>query len=392
MSSSLRTVVNAAMSPFVQGGPWSAASLIDRAERAAGASVWGDGPFRAGLEALLASIGELEDLTPLGSVVFGTMIEQALVNRLAFLGAEEPSGRLIPPIIITGLPRSGTTALHRLLALDRDHHAPPLWELLDPYADSPVALRRWRTRLQIAFKTRLLPELDDKHYTRANTPEECTLLLANSLASPLFWDLAPMDGYLRWYQSTPMEPVYDEYRRQLEVLQRRHPGRRLVLKAPAHLGNLAALHAVLPEAVLVQIHRDPTRCFFSHCSLRRTLTSFVLSRADPGVVGDHVRRVFEHDLDANLAFHDRAPGVVANVSQRRLRSAPIETLRDVYRAAGLEPISTTVRRWKADVDRRRRSRARHHRVSRDGWGVSPDRADAMFGDYRRRFDDQIAEA
>ena len=76
----------------------------------------------------------------------------------------------------------------------------------------------------------------------------------------------------------------------------------------------------------------------------------------------------------------------------QIDSAPIETLRDVYRAAGLEPTSTTVRGWKADVDRRRRSRARRHRVSRDGWGVSPDRADAMFGDYRRRFDDQIAEA
>ncbi len=384
-------MVNAVMSPFVRRGPWSAEPFVAEAERATGRSGWGDETFRSGLDALLASLGELDDLTPLGSTVFSNMIRQALVNRLRFVNARSRAGPLIPPIIITGLPRSGTTALHRMLALDPDHHAPPLWELLDPFADGPVDVRRWRTRAQVAFKTRLLPELDSKHYTRADTPEECTLLLANSLASPLFWDLAPLEGYLRWYQATPMAPVYAEYRAQLELLQARHPARRLVVKAPAHVGNLIALCDAVPDAVLVQTHRDPARCFNSHCSLRRTLSSFVLSQVDPRVIAGHVRRVFEHDVSANLAFHDQSPDRVIHVSQRRLRRTPLETLRAVYRASGLEPTSQAEERWTADIDHRRRIHRRHHHVPQDVWGISPDCIDAMFGDYRRRFADQLAE-
>ncbi len=194
-------------------------------------------------------------------VTFGKMIRQALVNRLRFLGDSSPRSELNSPVIITGLPRSGTTALHRLLALDPVFHAPPLWELLDPFLDSADGLRRWRTRAQIGFKNRLLPDLDQKHFTRADTPEECTLLLANSFASPLFWDLAPLEGYLEWVQAADQRPVYEDYRRQLEILQARHPDRRLLLKAPAHLGNLAVLHEVVPEAHLIQTHRDPTAVF-----------------------------------------------------------------------------------------------------------------------------------
>ncbi len=137
--------------------------------------------FRDGLDALLAALEVLPGLTPLGVVTFARMIRQALVNRLRFVGDSAPRRDLNSPVIITGLPRSGTTALHRLLALDRVFHAPPLWELLDPFSTAAPVLRRWRTTAQISFKNRLLPDLDPKHFTRADTPEECTLLLANSL-------------------------------------------------------------------------------------------------------------------------------------------------------------------------------------------------------------------
>ena len=389
MSEHLRAVVNRVLGLI---GPSRVGSRIDDpedllgwAERQAGLDGWGDDLFREGLNALLQALEALPGLSPLGVVTYENMIRQALVNRLRFLDEAVPRHALDSPVIITGLPRSGTTALHRFLALDTRFHAPPLWELLDPFAQTGATVRRLRTAVQIAFKNRLLPDLDRKHYTRADTPEECTLLLANSLASPLFWDLAPLDGYLEWYQATPQRWVYEDYRRQLEVLQARHPNRRLLLKAPAHLGNLTVLAEVVPEASLIQTHRDPTACFFSHCSLRDTLSSFVMVRPDRVKIAGHVRRVFEHDLAANIGFHEEHPDDVIHVACRDLAGSPLEILPGLHAVLDLEWSRDAANRVAAHVEQNPRGRFGRHRVSEDGWGVPRETVDLLFSGYRERF-------
>lgn len=361
--------------------------LMAWAQKRTGLGEWGEPIFRSGLNALLDSLEGMPGLSPLGVVTYDKMIRQALVNRLRFHDCSIPRRDLEAPVIITGLPRSGTTALHRLLALDPLFHAPPLWELLDPFADTGASFRRWRTTAQIAFKNRLLPDLDQKHYTRADTAEECTLLLANSLASSIFWDLTPLDGYLEWYQSVDQRPVYVEYRRQLEVLQARHPGRRLLLKAPAHVGNLAVLHEIVPEAHLIQTHRDPTKAFFSHCSLRETLSSLVTVQPDRAAIADHVRRVFEHDLRANVMFHDNEPGAVTDVACSSIRREPADVRRGIYSRIGLAWDETASGRV-ADAGRSS-SGPGGHRYSHDGWGIQASRVDGLFGDYRSRFADLL---
>jgi len=394
MSTTLRSLVNVSLSPF--GAPaagqrfGSSEDLLASAERRTGLRDWGDPTFRDGLNALLAALEELPDLTPLGAATFGKMIRQALVNRLLFVGDSSPRSELNSPVIITGLPRSGTTALHRLLALDQVFHVPPLWELLDPFSSPVPDLRRWRTSAQISFKNRLLPDLDQKHYTRADTPEECTLLLANSFASPLFWDLAPLESYLEWFQTADQRPVYEDYRRQLEILQARHSDRRLLLKAPAHLGNLAVLHKVVPEAHLIQTHRDPTAAFFSHCSLRETLSSFVMNRPERETIAAQVRRVFEHDLSANLEFHEADSCEVIHVACSALSRGPIEVLREVLGRIGIDWTEEAADR--AAKSRRVQSRGGSggHRYSREGWGVQQNRVEDLFGDYRAAFPELLA--
>lgn len=392
ISTALRSLVNRSLAPF--GLPavgrrfGSSADLLAAAERRTGLQIWGGPHFRGGLQALLGALEVLPGLTPLGMVTFGNMIRRALVNRLRFVGDSAPRCDLNPPVIITGLPRSGTTALHRLLALDSVFHAPPLWELLDPFSFPEPDLRRWRTAAQISFKNRLLPDLDQKHFTRADTPEECTLLLANSLTSSLFWDLAPVEGYLEWVQAADQRPVYEDYRRQLEILQTRHPGRRLLLKAPAHLGNLAILNEVVPEALLIQTHRDPAACFFSHCSLRETLSSFVIDRPDREAIAGQVRLVFEHDLRGNLEFHRAAPGQVIHVACSALRREPVEVRREIYVRAGVD--WTEEAEDRAARPQRERGGPGAHRYSRDGWGIPPADVEGLFGDYRSTFAEFVA--
>ena len=364
--------------------------LLGWAEQRTGLEIWGDDLARRGLTALLLALEDLPGLSPLGVVTYDNMIRQALVNRLRFLDEKITRSDLAAPVIITGLPRSGTTALHRLLALDPVFHAPALWELLDPFSDTSPAVKRWRTRAQVAFKNRLVPDLDAKHFTRADTAEECTLLLVNSLASPLYWDLAPLVGYREWVQTVDQRSVYEDYRRQLEILQARHPGRRLLLKAPAHLGNLAVLHEIVPEAELIQTHRNPTEAFFSHCSLRETLASLVTLQPDRSAIAREVRRVFEHDLRANVEFHRGAPNVAVHVASGRLRSSPVEVLEKLHARLDLEWGSIEADRLRRSLDRPAGGEPGRHRYSDLGWGVTRDRVEALFGGYREEFEWAIA--
>jgi hypothetical protein len=394
VSSGFRSLVNGVLDRYGNASPadgiGNAADLMTAAERRTGLVDWGDPSFRGGLEALLDDAGRLPGLTPLGVLTFRGLIGQLLANRLRFVSSDGRRAQLAPPIIITGLPRSGTTLLHRLVGLDPAHHAPPLWELLDPFAATPGGIRRFRATLQIAFKNRLLPELDRKHFTRAGIPEECTLLLGNSFATPLFSDMAPMEGYLEWYQSSCQREVYLEYRAQLELLQERHPGRRLVLKAPAHLGNLADLVRAVPEAHLVQTHRDPTRCFFSHCSLRDTLARLVTDRPDRRAIPRLAERTFERDLRTNLAFHETHDRRVEHVAFTRLCANPIEIVRRLYDAFGLDWSAEAQRRI-SDYQRRfPKGRFGNHRYRDSDWGVSSARVDSWFGEYRQRFADELA--
>jgi len=391
MSTTLRSLVNRSLAPFgalAAGHRFgSSGDLLASTERRTGLDNWGDPHFQDGLGALLEALEGLPGLTPLGVATFGNMIRQALVNRLFFVGDSSPQSELSSPVIITGLPRSGTTALHRLLALDPVFHAPPLWELLDPFSTPVPDLRRWRTTVQISFKNQMLPDLDQKHFTRADTPEECTLLLANSFASPLFWDLAPLEGYLEWVQAADQRPVYEDYRRQLEVLQARHPGRRLLLKAPAHLGNLAVLRKAVPEAHLIQTHRDPTKCFFSHCSLRETLSAFVVDQPNRRRISNQVRRVFEHDLRGNLEFHEASPREVTHVACLTLRREPVVVLKEIHSRLGLDWTMDVAERATESIRAQSRSGPGKHRYSHDGWSVTPRHVAGLFSDYRSKFAD-----
>jgi hypothetical protein len=388
-SSSWRSVANVALSRAGhrrrRHALGSAREVLSAAEHRTGLSDWGDPHFTDGLHALLGGLRDLDDLTPLGVLTFRRLIDQLLVNRLRFVSDPTPRHELRAPIIITGLPRSGTTLLHRLLGLDPCHHAPPLWELLDPFAASPPALRRLRTRLQVLVKNRLLPALDRKHYTRAETPEECTLLLANSFSSSLLSDMAPLRRYQQWYQSSSHEVAYAEYRRQIEILQARYPDQRLVLKAPAHLAHLPELVRAVPEASLVQTHRDPTECFFSQCSLLETLSRLAIDRPSRTTITDKVQRTFEHDLERNLEFHDQAAAEVLHVGYSGLRADPVATVGAARQHLGLSWSSDDLRRATEYVDHNPQHRFGRHDVVDSDWCVSVRQIDERFADYRDRF-------
>jgi hypothetical protein len=247
---------------------------------------------------------------------------------------------LQPPLIVIGFPRSGTTLLHRLLAADPAGRAIPLWELSSPLPDgrgahlltdsADRAKRLKRMEQQMKIRLSLTSELDQKHFIRAETPEECMFLMGQTFHTMLYWVTAPVYGYVDWYGRQVRDKKYKDYRRLLQVLQIVDPARRLVLKAPAHTGGVGELLEMIPEAMVIQTHRDPVICMNSLNSLFATTHGVVSEQVDVYRMAEANLILMTVELTRNGAGRKKYPGQVLDIQYDRLVADPFGTVQGIY--------------------------------------------------------------
>ncbi|MCP4519707.1 MAG: sulfotransferase, partial [Delftia sp.] len=257
-----------------------------------------------------------------------------LANRLLLAQARQRAPDLfrqplLPPLIILGLPRSGTTFLHRLLAVDPAHRAVPMWEMMRPLPGKKDR-RRQRARRELRYQQQANPQLDRIHYVRADAPEECMFLLGLTFDSLVFWVTAPVYGYLEWLKSQDHLRAYREYRWLLHVLQAVAPTRRLALKAPAHTLALDALLQAVPNALLIQTHRDPVTICKSGASLIHSTQCRATDELDLPRMLEANFDLLERMIASNRAARAAHPGLVLDVHYEQLVADPVGTVRGIY--------------------------------------------------------------
>ena len=238
---------------------------------------------------------------------------QLLKNRLRITHARrnfrEIADRQIErPLFITGLPRTGTTLLHNLLAQDPANRAPLTWEAMFPSAADGSATERIRkARADIQWLHRLAPGFRAIHAVDAELPQECVALMSHAFLSDQFDIMYRIPGYVGWLEAQDLRPAYEWHRRILQHLQD-DSTRHWVLKAPAHLQSLDALLECYPDARVVQTHREPTKVLASVASLTTLLRS---------VFSDHIDRA---EIGRELAAYWAA--VLERFHQERQRHPP----------------------------------------------------------------------
>jgi Sulfotransferase family len=374
--------------------------LLEEAASRSGLDDWGDRGFTANLALLLESCRETAALNPVGENVLHKVVLRHLRNRLylqAFLSAHpERSGPVPPgprpPVVITGLPRTGTTLLHNLLALDRGHRVLHFWEALHPVPPDPArgtseqglvaAAEAWLERLYS-----LTPRFRTIHGATARGPEECDALLQNSFASQHFDDMFHAESYSAWLNSSPLAEEYAYYTRQLAVLTRpkEDAGRRWVLKSPSHLGYLDTLRVVLPGAVVVHCHRDPCEAVASYASLVLAVREPNSDAVSAAEVGRHALRRSALAMDRALAARDAAGGEgFVDVAYTDLAADPVGAVRGVYRRLGADLDGRTAElmgAWVADNPRHRHGT---HRYTLEQFGLTPAGVLERFAAYTER--------
>jgi len=370
-------------------------ALVQAAVKETGLTDFGDSYYRESLLRLLESADNDAALHLSGQVALREVIVGSLINRLLLTEACKQTPEtfrkpLKSPIIVLGLPRSGTTFLHRLLAMDPAHRAVPWWELARPLpdADSDKQSDRRRQVFQkkLDRRQKLAPDFDRKHYTRVDTPEECIWLLANTFLSPLFWAFAPVYGYLDWYKNQDRLQAYYEYRLLLQVLQGADPTRRLALKSSTHTGAVETLLQTVPGALLIQTHRNPVETSASLVSLFYSVHSRMTERLDVRRMTEAILSFHEHQIARNLAARDAHPGALFDVYYDRLVADPIGTVRDIYDHYDLAWSEEFAERLNYYLQLNPNGKHGAHRYAPETFGQTGEAISERFAAYIERFE------
>lgn len=252
--------------------------LIDEAKQQTGLSDFADLRFRDGLAVLAETIDravtdENKRQTERNQLI--AWLATRLKMREAFrLHPEIADEDVSSPVFVTGLPRSATSALFNLLNSDPDSRALLLWESIfpDPYYElKPGELDPRYTMMRDYMAANRDPEMDKIHYAHVDGPEECIFLQSHSFDGVLRgWEIG-YEPYCSWFQDHDLDFLYSEHVDNLKLLQWQRPGKRWLLKAPAHMWGVPELLKYFPQAKIVWGHRDPVEVVPSIASLQATM-------------------------------------------------------------------------------------------------------------------------
>ena len=279
------------------GPPLEPDALREAAVAQTGLDDFGGPSFDEPLEALCTSLREEAGLSPAGAAMAGGQLVGHLRTKLltADLLKRHPEIRSVPierPIVIAGLPRSGTTHLHNLLSADPALRSLPYWESLepvpvpgDPPGEAGIAARRERTRVGLEFTNAAMPHFKAMHEMTADHTHEEIQLLAPIFSTALFESQWRVPGYGEWYAASDQRPAYAYLRQMLQVLQWLRGGTRWVLKSPSHLEQFGPLMEAFPDATVVLTHRDPVTVTASFATMVSYSARTSVAHPDPVAIG-----------------------------------------------------------------------------------------------------------
>ncbi len=370
--------------------------LIERARERAGLHDLGSDTFREGLEVLVESMNTEADLSEAGAVRVIDMLTRSLVNRLEIESWYEAHPELASevvegPVLVTGLPRTGTTAMVALLALDDQVRYLRRWEQ-ERCCPPPVAGAEHDDPRAVAarevLRSRLSsnPELRAMHLYDSDGPEECYELMNLELRSQFYMAHHRIPGYVRWWLECDMAPAFAYHHRALRLLQSRRGPRRWLLKAPHHLFCLDAFVAEYPGTRIVMTHRDPARAIPSGCSLMGVFRAKQSDSWDPAAFGPGWLEFWAEGMDRAL----RARQLLGedrffDVDHGDLNADPVGTVEAIYRWLGRELSPQTRARVAAYAERNRSGAHGSHSYSAEEFGLTREAMWEAFDGYLSRF-------
>ena len=326
--------------------PLRADQLIALARRRTGLTEFGETSFLEPLQNFLRACSVEANLSLVGRIATRWDAVRFLSNLLRLFEEEQQASEILARLVaglifISGLPRSGTTFLHSLLAEDRANLVPRVWQLIHPYppgnSGSGADTRPRRVARQLRLFGLLAPDFRRMHPIDAGSPQECSEITAHVFASLRFDTTYRIPSYRDWLDKAGHLEAYRFHKRFLQHLQHQIPGDgRWVLKCPDHVFALDAIRAVYPDARFVFVHRDPLAVLLSVARLTETLRRPFTRSIDKAEIGrqDSDRWLAATELMIAAAQEQRFAEPIFHVHYVDLVRDPVDTVAALYKHFG----------------------------------------------------------
>ncbi len=373
------------------------AEMLQRAALLAGLTDYGDPSFEEALERLLDSARLEAGLNGTGIDIFRDEVIRLLSNRLVLVNewkanptlADEDIAR---PLFILGLPRSGTSILHELLAQDVENRVPLTWETMrltagsshEPQREEEIISQTENEFLQI---DKIIPDLKKIHRIGALFPDECVTFMNNDFKSMHFHVCYRLPKFQKWLDRSSFVNVYRSHKRQLQRLQSRRRGVQWVLKSPQHLWTLDALLQVYPDAHIVQLHRDPVDSVASYASLVHSLRRAVSDVQDAREIGHEWAEYFALGLAKTMDLRNKLEGrnPFLDIPYREFMNDPVRMIGLIYTHCGRTLSTAAAEKMQDYMKSHPADMFGKHRYKLADFGLDLDEERERFRIYRQEF-------
>ena len=384
--------------------PTGIGDLATRAVEAAGLDDFGPDTWQEGLSILLETLDHAPGVTDHGREDLHRQFVDALVNRLKVVNHHRhkpglAAGMVERPLVILGLPRTGTTVASCLLDQDPARRSLLNWEASDSVPPATTATLRNDPRC-LAKKAQLeelaaaLEETQTPipHWEDADGPTECTFLHNQDFKAFLWEAFMPTSAYSDWLLTTDMTSAYEYERSVLQILQSGAPGT-WSLKMPSHAVHIEALLAAFPDVRIVWAHRDPFKATASFLSMNHLAKSMVVAEPDIDELAASAMTQMAAHVDRPLAARRRLGGNrFFDLHYSELLRDPLAVMRSLYDWArdDLSPeVEKAMLGW---LDRNPQHRFGVRPYSLDAYGLTIADLEPIFDDYLSTFDIELEGA
>ena len=370
-----------------------AEALLAAALRRARREAFDDTSFVPPLQRLVASCNAEGDLNSLGRNAVRFEIRRSLHNLLEFERRERQNPALLArpierPIFITGMPRSGSTFLHRLVVRDAAVAAPLSWRLVHPHPSASgrlgEAIDRAKVQAQFYLMRILAPELNSLHEVAAGEPEECTDITAQVFQSLRYDSVYRVPSYQSWLQHHGHVEAYRFHRRFLQHLDAQAPGRRWILKSPDHVFALDDIRAVYPDAQWVFIHRDPVAVLASVARLTEVLRRPFARSVDLVEIGQQVSASWLDGAQRMMRAAASSSSIL-QLHYREIIADPQKAAARLFEHGGHASSRDAAQRMRKWLGNRTNRRHRQRRYSLASFGLDGEALREQFKPYTDTF-------
>ena len=375
----------------------NANEILDQAKSETGLSDLGEPLFFEGLNRLIDSINNEASLNEIGIQAQPIRIQGLLSNRLRFEEdlkkfPEILDQEIIAPIVIVGLPRTGSTMTHRLLASDPNHTAMLWWEgrypaLLPGEKRGDIEARMELGKAEVDAVVAASPEALDIHPWDYKGADEEILLLEHNFLSTVPESFMALPSYSEWIEDQDHTLAYEDLKKFIQYLQWQNPGRekkRWVLKSPHHLGFIDKMISVFPDAKIIQTHRDPIKTVPSFCSMCANLFEPLTTNFDKVFIGKHWSNKLTRALNHCMNISEQHPDNFLDLEFLNMIKDPIDEMKKIYEFIGEsfgEKTEVAMEAWREE----NKHEMGAHKYSLEEYDLTESQINDNFAKYQQKY-------